>query len=103
MTNSSLFKYFAVFMVVIASVFSSGCKASKELSVVELVEYMEKSSGSTFHVWSLVDEDDAYFYIEIKTGLMESATYKVSKKIISFNGIYEIPSTLKFSDFDVNK
>jgi hypothetical protein len=88
-------------MILFSVLFSTACKASKEIGAEEIIKFMNGSSNSSFHVWTLINEDDNYYFIEIKTGLLDSSEYKVSKKIMKFKVEYEIPSVLKFSNFDI--
>ena len=96
-----LLRIFTACMVLFSVLFSTACKASKEIGAEELIKFMNESSSSTFHVWTLVNEADDYFFIGVNTDFMESTEYKVSKKIMKFRADYEIPSVLKFNNFDV--
>tara|TARA_R110002167_G_scaffold26214_3_gene90403 strand:+ start:281 stop:589 length:309 start_codon:yes stop_codon:yes gene_type:complete len=96
-----LLRIFTVCLILFSVLFSTACKASKEIGAEGLIKFMNESSNSSFQVWTLISEDDNYYFIEIKTGLLGSSEYKVSKKIMKFKVDYEIPSILKFSNFDI--
>ena len=67
----------------------------------QLDAYSEESGHHTFHVWYLYKEDDSFYYLKRRVGIVEYDYFRLSKKDVVINVEEEFPVVLK--EWDIQR
>lgn len=82
--------------------FILGCSNFRVVTIEQFSSYIQESSSRSIHRWYLEKEDQSFYYIKRKTGVVKFDLFKVSKQDVTLDVSGELPSLIKFSDIRQN-
>ena len=82
-------------LLILLAIFVSGCKDYSEVSIEQFDCYFDESLSHSFHVWYLDKEDQSFYYLRRKTGVVSFDYFKVRKDDVIIDVEKELPAILK--------
>ncbi len=86
-------------LLVLLMISASGCKGYSEVSINQLDKYFDESLSHSFHVWYLEKEDQSFYYLKRKSGVVSNDYFKVRKAYVTIDIKEKLPVALKSGDF----